>query len=73
MKVKDLKIALENLDDNVIVVLTSDSEGKSFSPLSRISTQYKYTELADGEDLKDYTEDQIFEKGEDCIMLWPLI
>jgi len=83
MKVKELKELLAQFNDEDIVILSKDSEGNNFSPLSDIEEcSYKaettwygeigLRELTD-EDIKNgYSEEDIFEDGENAIVLWPV-
>jgi hypothetical protein len=62
MKVKDLKIYLEPLDDDLDVILAKDSEGNEFSLLADIETGF----FDEEEDF--YAEDEEV----NCICLWPV-
>lgn len=42
MNVRELKDALDNLPDDMIVVLAKDAEGNGFSPLWSASTDHTY-------------------------------
>lgn len=42
MKVKDLIKVLKELPEDAIVVLSSDEEGNSYSPLASYNTNYMY-------------------------------
>jgi len=82
MTVKELKEILKDVDDNRIVVMSSDGEGNSFSPLCNLDDESTY--LADstwsGEvgiekltpELKKqgYTKDDI-KGGIPALVLWP--
>lgn len=83
MTVKELKQALEGVDDSRIVIMSKDEEGNGFSPLAEASTEndvYMADSTWSGEialkeltpELKEqgYTEEDLGD-GEDCIVLWP--
>lgn len=83
MTVKDLKQILLGVDEDKLVIMSRDSEGNLFSPLSDISTEnevYQADTTYMGEvhskeltpELKaaGYSKEDIGE-GEDCIVLWP--
>lgn len=83
MKVKELKELLNQFDDENIVIMSKNSEGNNFSPLSDIdecnyraeTTWYGeigLRELTD-EDIADgYSEEDVLEDGENAIVLWPV-
>lgn len=81
MKVKELIKLLEKEDENRIVIMSSDGEGNSFSPLCDISTgaylaDSSYSgevglEKLTPEAIKDgYTEEDVI-KGEKALILYP--
>lgn len=77
MKVKELKEILSKIDDETIVVISSDSEGNSYSPLSSYSPDYNYSDgeiglkkLTDDDKSKGYTEEDLKE-GQSAFVLWP--
>jgi hypothetical protein len=83
MNVKQLKKILEGVEDSRIVVMSSDGEGNSFSPLADVSERGKYEadstysgdfstiEKLTKEDIADgFTEEDIA-RGEKAICLWP--
>jgi hypothetical protein len=85
LTVGDIKKAISDLDDSLIVVLSKDEEGNSYSPLAVFSTDYNYTpiqtwrgfvalkELTEDDIKMGYCEDDL--AGEDsvpCLTLWPL-
>ena len=62
MTVAELRDQLANVDDDVIIVLSSDSKGNSFHEID--SCEYAKYEEGEIMDIDD-------EDGEDCIVLWP--
>lgn len=87
MTVKELKELLQNEDDESIVVLSSDEEGNSFSPLEdygldNFLPDENYGEIYPRELAKDliekgYTEEDLGSKEDrkkmiKCITLYPL-
>lgn len=86
LRIKDLKDIIENMDDDRVVILSSDGEGNNFSPLSSeiligIYEPYSPDLIYRGEvgieeltqEFKDigYDEDDILE-GERCLTLFPI-
>lgn len=85
MTVQDLKKELDKLDDNMLVVISKDSEGNSYSPLSEVSGNSLYTpennwlgevsikELTPELIKQGYTEEDCYKTDEskECIVLWP--
>jgi hypothetical protein len=73
MKVKQLKKLLEKFPDNYEVVISSDGEGNSYSPLADAGeTMYVADstwsgEIRSEEDCKDFDEDY----KENAVVLWP--
>jgi len=71
MTVAELIEKLENLDPDTLVILSSDSEGNSHSPLADadpshyIPERFGLVECIHPDDLPDYPE------AEPCICLWP--
>jgi hypothetical protein len=68
MKVKKLIKLLEDLDEDATVILSKDSEGNYFSPLSDVTDDCKYTpnNKWSGDIVsKDSKE------GKDAVVLWP--
>ena len=67
MKVKQLINKLQKLPSNAIVVLSSDSEGNRYAPLSGVG-QYKYIEhnAYSGEVIGTDEDD-----GVTAVVLWP--
>lgn len=82
MKVRDLIAALRQCDEDSIVVMASDSEGNSYSPLAGVSTA-KYraettwsgevglAELTDADREQGYSEEDVIEDGEFAVVLEP--
>lgn len=82
MTVKELKKLLEKVDDNRIVIMSSDGEGNTYSPLADIDDSKNYTpdstwsgdigieeltpELING----GYTEEDVSD-GEPALILYP--
>ena len=71
---------LKQYDPDMLVVLSKDAEGNGFSELDDYSTIYNYnTEeheigirtLTEDLSLSGYTEEDVMEDGEPCIILWP--
>lgn len=86
LTVGDLKQLLDTLPDELPVVISSDAEGNSFSPLIELSLQ-KYLEhsdwsgeLVDESDHGDFIDEPLdefdFDSGEylvyDVLCLWPI-
>lgn len=87
MTVDELRQFLVDLPDDMIVVMSSDSEGNSYSPLAGGSTDYRYLadstwsgSLVNPDDPDDYddffySDDDDYEDYEDesvpCLVLWP--
>ena len=82
MKIKELVERLLKQDQDRIVIISKDSEGNGYSPLSEIyigkyrpyntwSGDIGLDELTQ-EDIDDgYTKEDVFEEGELCIILTP--
>lgn len=85
LTVGDIKALLDTVPDDLLVVLASDGEGSSFSPLVEVSLQ-RYLEHSDWsgelvvqEDEAFFTEEPFdeldFDSGEyavyDVLCLWP--
>lgn len=82
MTVKELIEQLKQCDPKAIVVMSSDGEGNSFSPLADVDDSHVYQadstwsgeigfkELT--EELKEdgYTEEDLLD-GEPCVVVWP--
>ena len=71
--VKELIELLETLDPNYKVIMSKDSEGNGFSPVSEIgSGEWVARSKWSGEVLsKEDCEENGDEYEEDCIVLWP--
>jgi len=76
--VKDLKKLLENVDDDRIVVLSSDPEGNSYSPF-RESGEFSYDEYQGEVGLEELTKELIEDgysendllNGQPALVLYP--
>ena len=73
MKVRELIEMLEKLDDDVMVVMSRDSEGNGFSPIADVDASH-YTafnthsgECLHPDDVADYPD------AEPCVCLWPTL
>jgi len=77
MTAKELREQLANVGDDVIIVLSSDSDGNGFSEVSSCESMvYKdgeigFSELTDDLEEDGYGEEDILEDGEECVVLWP--
>ena len=83
MNVKELKKALEGVDDNRIVVMSKDGEGNSFSPLSDLDENHNYkadstwsgeigfAEMTEELKADGYSEGDLLD-GEPALILWPV-
>jgi hypothetical protein len=82
MKVKQLKKLLEKCDDNDEVVMSTDEEGNSFSPLSDIEKNMVYIPMLQEIKLKELNDDLIEQgfsdddishdkDGLNCVVLYP--
>jgi hypothetical protein len=76
MTVKELRELLEQFDDDAIVIIASDGEGNSFSPLADTSEGHYIPEngySGDFVDLDDAEEDEDInlDDAERAILLWP--
>lgn len=83
MKVKKLLKLLEKIDPNAEVILSSDSEGNSFSLLAYVSDEnagyikeFGGIQLVDRElteELKEQgmTNEDVNPKAKKCVILWP--
>lgn len=84
MNVAQLKSELEGLPDDMLVVMSRDSEGNGFGPLAAIETNSRYQahngwsgEVGLKEitpDLKErgYTEEDLAPaSASECVVLWP--
>jgi len=83
MTVKELKKTLEKVDDNKIVILSSDEGGNNYSPLAEFNDEmvYKPHSTYSGEvgykkltvklKKEGYSDTDIISDGVDCLILWP--
>lgn len=83
MKVKELIELLKQVDGELLVVMSKDSEGNDFSPLSDGSERFYEAETTwygriglkelTPEDIKDgYGEEDVLENGIPALVLWPV-
>ena len=74
MKVKELKKVLEQYNDDQEVILSKDSEGNSFSPLSchggylYVPVETYYGDIYNNNDAEEAGLDYI----ENALVLWPI-
>lgn len=85
MTVKELRKLLINQNDNDLIVLSKDSEGNSFSPLSEhfCLCSYESTSTSSGEiwlrELTDelkkqgYSKEDLCDTGINALILYPLV
>lgn len=72
MTVKELREALENLPDDLPVVMSKDSEGNAYSPLSSYADDVEYVaETTWYGELYSKDEDERPDNGVDVLCLWP--
>lgn len=79
MRVGKLKEILNELDDSVLIVMSSDAEGNSYSPLAGWwegiyvpdSTWSGSVYDPDDEEYGEYGEPEEAEDAEPCVVLWP--
>ena len=83
MKVKELITELEKLDPELLVVMSKDGEGNSYSPLAGMYDNSLYVEdlpwcgevwihkLTDELKNGGYTEEDVADDGEPCVVLQP--
>ena len=82
MTVKELIEILKNEDSSRIVIMSRDSEGNSFSPLSEVGTAaYRPTsswcgetgleELTEENQEQGFAEEDVITDGVKAIVLWP--
>ena len=77
MNVKELKALLRNLDDDTLVVLSSDAEGNQYSKLVQVDLmQYDgesvgLNELTPEAKAQGYTEEDVMENGTHAVVLYP--
>lgn len=87
MKVKELKEILENLDDDLDIILSSDAEGNGYNHL-RWCEQYHYVphkvkgsglvdeviDFDDEDDIGVFTSEELEDlksRAVNCLTLWP--
>jgi hypothetical protein len=84
MTVKELKEILSMCNDDDVIVMSIDSEGNCYHPLSSDgvnTSDYNWDGEYNGEiglrvltpelELSGYTEDDILEDGTACVVFWP--
>jgi hypothetical protein len=73
MTVKELKATLEEYDDDDLVVLSRDSEGNGYSPLSQHGGAWYRPDTTWSGDLLDDDEDEPDTESGDVhtVVLWP--
>lgn len=86
MTVKELRIALQSLPDNMLVILAKDSGGNNYSPLyesdssnnvyvpnDSASGDIKFKELTPELEELAFSSDDVNTNpaGKDCVVLWP--
>lgn len=79
MKVSELIVKLQDLKPDLLVVLSRDEEGNGFSPLADIdgeNSMYYDGEinlhhLTPGLESKGYTDEDVSDRGERVVVLWP--
>lgn len=71
MKIKELKEILSKYPDDFEVVMSSDEEGNSFSPLADFGIGSYVPETTWGGEV--FMGEEVEEEGlsENCIVLWP--
>lgn len=76
MTVKELIEQLGKLNQNALVVMSKDSEGNSYSPLSDaeprlyVAETTWYGEIVDPENLED--DEEVPDDAVPCVTLWPI-
>lgn len=70
MKVKELRELLEELDDDMIVVMSSDGEGNNYSPLYDGGECTYVAETTYSGEVYDENDEEAKE-GVDALVLWP--
>ena len=79
MTVKELKEALENLDDSLPVYMSTDPEGNGFRELYSIESEncgvdagdHYYLCLTPEMEKEGFTEEDVWKDCPLCIILWP--
>lgn len=78
MTVGQLRAALKDVPDDVIVVMDSDAEGNNHSPLAQVDLDHRYDgspydgEVFDTTDSYWTTEDSIPADAVPCVLLTPV-
>ena len=80
MKVKELRRLLKNVDGDLLIVVSRDSEGNSYSPLSSVDDNCTYLdgdlgvrELTSGLRRNGFSEeDMLGDDATPCLCLWPV-
>lgn len=81
MKVSELIKRLQEVDPDNIVVLSRDGEGNGYRRLAGVDTSSRYNpeedevglrELTEADRRSGYSEEDVMEEGEDCVILWPV-
>lgn len=67
MEVRELRNLLDDLDDDAMVVLASDSEGNSYRPLTEYNHHDYFVQLEDYE----YVLKEVKDGDKPCLVLWP--
>lgn len=77
--VKELRKSLDSLEDDVVVILSKDSEGNTYSPFYETSSNYRYVasttwfgEVFDPQADEDNRWGHDPNDGVACIVLWPV-
>jgi hypothetical protein len=64
--VEELKIELEKLPDNAVVIISKDEEGNGFNELFCIEQC-----LFNGKDVFEHDDDDVNDELKDAVVLWP--
>lgn len=70
MTVKELLDIIVDLKDDTLVVLASDAEGNSFSPLAECSSESYVAETSYSGEIVDQEDDGVTD-GVAAIVMWP--
>ena len=71
MTVRDLKLMLEEWDENLVVLMSSDSEGNQFSPLAEIGDGLGVQATAWEWDVFNLDEQDEAPNAKPVVVLWP--
>jgi hypothetical protein len=80
MKVSELIEQLQDLDGDLLVVVSQDPEGNGFDTLADVCTNQRYSDVDHhvgldhlNEDLEEagFGEEDLMEDGVPCVVLWP--